>query len=113
MVLDSHPLGLGLWEVATGRECRRLGLGGRSFGACFTADGRMLGTAHDDGARLWDLKAGRPVTLLPARGCRSVLFHPDGHSLLLSGHMGLQQWPVQAAENPDAITWRIGPPSHD
>jgi WD40 repeat protein len=105
-----HPLDVGLWQVATGRECRRLGLGGRAFGASFSADGRLLATAHDDGARLWDLKAGWPLALLPARGCRFVLFHPDGHSLVLSGHMGLQQWPVQTMENPDALTLSIGPP---
>lgn len=102
--------GVGLWEIATGRECRRMGLGGRAFGASFTADGRMLGTAHDDGARLWDVKAGRSLALLPARGCRSVLFHPQGHSLLLSGHMGLQQWPISTMNDPDTLTWRIGPP---
>jgi WD40 repeat protein/tRNA A-37 threonylcarbamoyl transferase component Bud32 len=105
-----HPLGLGLWEIATGRECRRLGTGGRAFGASFSIDGWLLGTAHDDGARLWDLKAGRSLALLPARGCRSVLFHPDGRSLVVSGHTGLQQWPVQTLEQPDALTWRIGPP---
>ncbi len=104
------PLEMGLWEIATGRECRRLGLGGRAFGAAFSADARLLGTTHDDGARLWDLKAGRLLALLPARGCRSILFHPDGHSLVLSGHTGLQQWPVQTMESPDALTWRIGPP---
>jgi eukaryotic-like serine/threonine-protein kinase len=105
-----YPRGLGLWEVATGRECRRLGLGGRAFGAALSPDGRLLATAHDDGARLWDLKAGRPRAFLPARGCRSPLFHPDGHSLVLSGHMGLQQWPMHMTEKPDGLTLRIGPP---
>jgi serine/threonine protein kinase/WD40 repeat protein len=105
-----HPPEIGLWQVAIGRECRRLGMGGRAFGGCFSADGRLLATAHADGARLWDLKAGRPLAFLPANECRSVLFHPDGHSLVLSGYMGLQQWPVQTMENPDALTLRIGPP---
>jgi len=105
-----HPLDVGLWQVATGRECRRLGMGGRAFGASFSADGRLLATAHADGARLWDVKTGRPLAVLPARECRSALFHPDGHSLVLSGWMGLQQWPVQTIENPDALTLCIGPP---
>ena len=105
-----HPLDVGVWQVATGRECRRLGLGGRAFGASFSADGRLLATAHPDGARLWDLKAGRQRAFLPARECRSALFHPDGHSLVLSGWMGLQQWPVQTMETQDALTLRIGPP---
>jgi hypothetical protein len=105
-----EPLDAGLWQVATGRECRRLGLGGGAFGASFSADGRLLATAHADGARLWDLKAGRQRAFLPARECRSVLFHPDGQSLVLRGWMGLQQWPVQTSENPDALTLRIGPP---
>jgi WD40 repeat protein len=105
-----HPLDVGLLQVATGRECRRLGLGGRAYGASFSVDGRLLATAHADGARLWDLKAGRQRAFLPARECRSALFHPDGQSLVLSGWMGLQQWPVQTIENPDALTLRIGPP---
>ncbi len=102
--------GVGLWEIATGRECRRLGLGGRAFGASFSADGRLLATAHADGARVWDLRIGRALAFLPAYECRSVLFHPDGHSLLLSGWMGLQQWPIAAIETPDALLWRVGPP---
>jgi WD40 repeat protein len=105
-----YPVDVGLWQVASGRECRRLGLGGRAFGAAFSADGRLLATAHPDGARLWDLKAGRQRAFLPARECRSALFHPDGHSLVLCGWMGLQQWPVHTIENPDALTLRIGPP---
>ena len=105
-----HPLDVGLWQVATGRECRRLGLGGRAFGASFSADGRLLATAHADGARVWDLKVGRPRAFLPAGECRSVLFHPDGHSLVLSGWMGLQQWPVHTIESEDLLTLRIGPP---
>jgi WD40 repeat protein len=105
-----EPLDAGLWQVATGRECRRLGLGGGAFGASFSADGRLLATAHADGARLWDLKAGRQRAFLPARECRSALFHPDGQSLVLCGWMGLQQWPVQTSENPDALTLRFGPP---
>ena len=105
------PLEIGLWQIATGRECRRLGLvGGHAFGATFSADGRLLATAHADGARLWDLKAGRQRAFLPARECRSALFHPDGQSLVLSGWMGLQQWPVQTMETPNDLTLRIGPP---
>ena len=106
----SDPFDVGLWEIATGRECRRLGLGGRAFGASFSADGRLLATAHADGARVWDLRIGRALAFLPANECRSVLFHPDGHSLLLSGWMGLQQWPIETLETPDALMWRIGPP---
>jgi WD40 repeat protein len=104
------PVDVGVWQIATGRECRRLGLCGRAFGASFSADGRLLATAHADGARLWDMKAGRQCAFLPARECRSALFHPDGHSLVLCGWMGLQQWSVQTIENPDALTLRIGPP---
>lgn len=105
-----HPLDVGLWQVATGRECRRLGLGGRAFGASFSADGRLLATACPDGARVWDLKAGRQRAFLPAQECRSALFHPDGHSIVLSGWMGLQQWPMRTLETPNDLTLRIGPP---
>jgi len=56
------------------------------------------------------LKAGRASAFLPARGCRSALFHPDGRSLLLSGHMGLQRWPVQTMDDPETLTLCIGPP---
>jgi WD40 repeat protein len=106
----SDPFDVGLWEIATGRECRGLGFGGRAFGASFCADGRLLATAHADGVRVWDLRIGRALAFLPANECRSVLFHPDGRSLVLSGWMGLQQWPIHTMESQDALTWRIGPP---
>jgi eukaryotic-like serine/threonine-protein kinase len=105
-----HPLDVGLWEIANGRECWRLGLGGRAFGASISADGRLLATAHADGARVWDLKAGRQRAFLPANECRSVLFHPDGQSLVLCGWMGLQQWPMRTMEHSDTLMLRIGPP---
>ncbi|HOY59272.1 MAG TPA: hypothetical protein PK640_14200, partial [Verrucomicrobiota bacterium] len=105
-----YQSGLGLWQIATGRECRRLGLGGPTFHATFSAEGRVLVTCHDDGARLWDLVTGRLCAVLPAQECRCVLFHPDGRSLVLSGHMGLQLWPLQTSEDSTTLTWRIGPP---
>lgn len=104
------PPKLGIWQIATGRECRRLGLAGRTYNAAFSADGRLLATSHDDGARLWDIMAGHVCAVLPAQGCRCVLFHPGGLSLVLSGYMGLQQWPLQTSEDADALTLRIGPP---
>jgi WD40 repeat protein len=103
----------GLWEVARGREYRRLPakLGPNSGfrGADIHKDGRLLASAHDDGVALWDLAASEEIAFLPVPKTFSALFHPDGKTLITSGVTGVQRWPIA----PDEMTeggLRIGPP---
>ena len=53
----------------------------------FGPDGRLLATGDRDGVRLWESNSGREVAHLKDRDCGSVLFHPDGQSLITAGAM--------------------------
>jgi WD40 repeat protein len=111
---------LALWEVVTGPALRTLycpsGASGRAghttvLGIDFSPDGRLLaGTEMAAGIRLWDLASRNEaaLALLPAGWSGSVIFDPDGRSLLTTG---VTRWPI--APDADARgTLRIGPPEH-
>ncbi len=112
---------IGVWDVATGAECRTLHpemLGNRSeardatgvTAADVSPDGRLVATGGGDGVRLWESDTGRELAQLKAGGCDTVLFHPDGQSLISSSKWGLYRWPIRLdpERGPDAI--RVGPP---
>ena len=73
-------------------------------------DGRLVATCDGDGVRLWESDTGRELAHLKAGHCETVLFHPDGQSLISSGRWGLYRWPIRPdpERGPDAI--RVGPP---
>jgi RNA polymerase sigma factor (sigma-70 family) len=79
-----------LWDVASGKELRRLagGRGGlRSL--AFSPDGKTLaGGGDSDGRlRLWDVATGQERRVFPADGTRirSVAFTPDGRTVAAAG----------------------------
>src|SRR5258708_6807451 len=65
----------GIWEVATGRECRQLRYGRvgnqmASIATCaedvdFGWGGRLLAACGNDGVRFWDVAAGQEIGFLP------------------------------------------------
>jgi serine/threonine protein kinase/WD40 repeat protein len=103
---------VGLWEVATGRECRTFRAaaeeGTGPWSVAISPQGRLMASASDDGARLWDLATGRELAHLPVGKSRSALFDPAGRSLLTYGQHGLHRWPIDADPPGDGV--RIGPP---
>ncbi len=114
---------IGARDVATGAECRTLhpGMHGnrtevrKASGAGFecsdvSPDGRLVATSDADGACLWEADTGRELAHLKAGFCETVLFHPNGQSLISSSRWGLYRWPIRIdpERGPDAI--RIGPP---
>jgi eukaryotic-like serine/threonine-protein kinase len=136
---DGHWLGLtwdgerpNLLEVTSSREYRTLvsgagaGKGGCGYGD-ISPDGRLLAVGMEEGARLWDLRSGREVAVLPA-GTNYVFFEgtppaplaplPRGAgggggsppwSLLTGGLDGLLRWPV-TSDDPGGKSLRLGPP---
>ena len=112
---------VGVWDVAVAPECRTLHpgmLGNRSetrdaagvMAADVSPDGRLVATSDGDGVRLWEADTGRELAHLKAGFCDTVLFHPDGQSLISSSRWGLYRWPIRPDPDrgPDAI--RVGPP---
>ncbi len=112
---------IGVWDVAVARECRTLHpemLGNRTeardengvMAADVSPDGRMVATGGEDGVRIYDADTGRELAHLDAGFCDTVLFHPDGHSLITSGRWGLYRWPIRLDPDRGADAICIGPP---
>ena len=112
---------LGVWDVAVASDCRTLHpgmLGNRSetretpvaTAADVSPDGRLVATSGEDGVRLWEADTGRELAHLRAGFSETVLFHPDGRSLIGASKWGFYRWPIRPDPDrgPDAI--RIGPP---
>jgi WD40 repeat protein/tetratricopeptide (TPR) repeat protein len=111
---------IGIWDVAAGTECRTLHpemLGNRTErrdasgvrGADVSRDGRLVASCGD-GVRLWEADTGRELAHLKAGYCATVLFHPDGQSLISAGKRGLYRWPIRPDPGRGADALRVGPP---
>ncbi|HEX3150436.1 MAG TPA: sigma-70 family RNA polymerase sigma factor [Gemmataceae bacterium] len=78
-----------LWEVATGKELRRLTHSdGGLRTVAFSPDGKTVAAGGDSGwARVWDVESGKELKKLPKAGyrVRSVAFAPDGQTLAVAG----------------------------
>jgi hypothetical protein len=111
-----------LLEVTPTREYRTLvssagaGRGGYGDYGDISPDGRLLVVGMDEGARLWDLHAGRELAPLP-EGTTFAFFDTrvgdDGpgppRALLTSGSDGLLRWPI-TYEGPAGERLCFGPP---
>ncbi|HEX8687373.1 MAG TPA: hypothetical protein VF654_12775, partial [Pyrinomonadaceae bacterium] len=104
-----------VWDVASGREVRRLGdntgdpgaqdVDGWLWGA-FSPDGRLLATSVGPNLRLWDLWTGRRLWLganadnaffKPDEGGRPpVAFAPDGRQIFVEGTRYRLAWDARA-----------------
>jgi WD40 repeat protein len=106
---DSNYTGAHLWDGATGKHLRALGLGeGNTHAALFSPDGRRVLTvpAHRNFALLWDAATGEKLLTLPAHESevRSAAFHPDGRRLLTASRTEVRV--RDAATGKEVVTLR-------
>jgi RNA polymerase sigma factor (sigma-70 family) len=75
-----------LWDVATGKEIRRISLGkSRINDAALTPDGKTMATAGNDKTiRLWDIATGRELRSFPRGEAMpfGIAFSPDGTKMV-------------------------------
>jgi WD40 repeat protein/serine/threonine protein kinase len=109
----AHDTEAGIWDVATGRECRTFHAFGQAvhgpWSVEFQPGGRLLATANDDGVRVWDTATGKLVETLPVGYSRVASFGPAGDWLISSSERGILRWPLAA--DPRHGVLRVGPPA--
>jgi WD40 repeat protein len=103
---------LRLWEVAPGRECRRLvrnpSRGRAPYGPFAVSRDGLLAARTPDGFGLWELDSGKPLASVPFGPLDDVLFEPSG-ALLTAGPGGIFRWPSRP-DPASAGAVRLGPP---
>jgi WD40 repeat protein len=78
-----------LWDVATGKEVRRIETGGVVLAVAFSPDGKSLASSRgEDRVVLWDVATGKELRAMKgALGSASTLaFSPDGRLLAAAGN---------------------------
>jgi len=102
---------LGICQVARGLECRHLCLDPKltiGTDTCeFSRDGQYLVSAHQDGARVWDLAAGTQAAFLPENNVRCARFAPG--AVFTGSARGLKKWPVKPST--PGRSWEVGSPA--
>jgi WD40 repeat protein len=80
-----------LWDVASGKEIRRMEGGSHDSVLVWSPDGRMLASAYFDDCdpiSLWDVATGKEICKLDGHkgGLDSLAWSPDGKLLASAGH---------------------------
>lgn len=90
-----------VWDVAAGKELRRMRHGGGLRTVTFSPNGKTIAAGGDDGwARIWDADTGKELFNLPKGGyrVRCVAFAPDGDTLAVAGDVIRLFDPVNGTE---------------
>jgi serine/threonine protein kinase/WD40 repeat protein len=101
-------------ELAGGREwrcCSTEDFGEPGAWQCaWSPDGSIVASAHRNGMRLWDAKAGREVSLIrtEAGETHACRFSPDGSRLFAASDHGVRIWPLDWRRNNSGIRILLG-----
>jgi WD40 repeat protein len=100
------------WELADPGDCLHYlpygqGPSRGPWGIAFAPDGRLLASASQDGALLWDATAARLMGRLPSGWGYALAFSPDGRRLFTTGPEGVMQWPLVPER--DGQVLHVGP----
>jgi hypothetical protein len=98
-----------LWDVATGKELRKLeGHGSWVLALAFSPSGRLLASGSlDKTVRLWDVATGKELRKLTGhvQEVSVVTFSPDGHTLAsASRDDSIRLWEVATGQ----VRWQFG-----
>jgi eukaryotic-like serine/threonine-protein kinase len=80
-----------------------------SWSTDISPDGRLVAAAFSEGVHLWADQRPEEPFFLPVAGCFSVMFTPDGTSLITCGGSGAARWPLQRLPGTKTDELRIGP----
>jgi WD40 repeat protein len=97
----SPELVCALWDVASGRELRRLPPHGAVCGLQFSPDGKQLVTGADDHKwRLWDVATGAELRIFAGteEAIWGLTFSPDGKLLSIGEKGGVRFWEPQTGQ---------------
>jgi WD40 repeat protein len=94
-----------LWDVATGKELRRLaGPRGAVTHVLFSPDGKMLISARQgptEAVELWDLPSGKVVGTIPKLAeVDCIALTPDGQTIAVSAKRKMRTWNVANRRRP-------------
>jgi RNA polymerase sigma factor (sigma-70 family) len=86
--------GVGMWEVATGKQVQEWKLPPDSVTISFSPDGKTVAFALQGSVVLFDLGKKAEIRRWASAGRFSLTFSPDGKRLVAAGHDGVRLWDV-------------------
>jgi WD40 repeat protein/tRNA A-37 threonylcarbamoyl transferase component Bud32 len=100
LISSSADKSVQLWDVGTGKLLQTLsGHSGWVYSIAISSDGQTLATASDDRTiKLWHLPTGKLMGTLPEPSgnvVRSVMFSPDGKTLISGSFNKIHLWNVE------------------
>jgi serine/threonine protein kinase/WD40 repeat protein len=104
---------LAVLALAKSSEYRRLfaaAMGRDRSGPDFSPDGRLIAAGTGDRVCFWDTVSGHEVGFVQVGPCDSVLFSPDGKSLITAERAGLYSRPFQRLADPSRCAYQLAAP---